>query len=170
MLQEFFDGVIGLSKWEVWADIHGGVAMMALTLFGVALTLYFSYGKFSAAARWLKNTLLALFVSLGVLNFLGLFIYVPYRAKSVTSPRSILLASENTAWLHEIMFEHKEFLAFAPMILILTAYLVVKSQGKGLKDSSYMRRAVLFSIIAALVFVLVVASEAVLITKVAPLR
>jgi hypothetical protein len=168
MLSEFLEKITSLTQWEILGDVHGGVAMLTLVLFGVALMLYFSYGKFSASARWLKNTLLALFACLVTIDLLGLFIYVPYRA--TTGPKATLIASESTAWLHEIMFEHKEFVAFAPIVLIFTAYLIVKSRGKGLNDNPAMKRAVLFSIIAALVFVLVVASEAVLITKVAPLK
>jgi hypothetical protein len=168
MFEEFFTKVTSLSPNEIWADTHGGVAMLTLILFGAAIMLYFMLGKFKAAIKWLKATLVALWGGVLLLDVLGLFVYVPYRA--ATGPRTTLLASENTAWLHEIMFEHKEFLAFAPLILAAVAVVIAISQGDKLAARPYLKKALLLSVVAALLFVLIVAAEAVLITKAAPLR
>ncbi len=170
MFDEFFTKVTSLSPGELWADTHGGLAMVTLVLFGAALLLYFSYDKFKAGLTWFKVVLGTLAGSLTLINIVGLLIYIPYRAGVSSSPKSLLLASENTAWLHEIVFEHKEFLAFAPAVLLLTAFFVVLSRGGELSKRPYLKKAVLFSIVAGLVLVLVVAAEAVLITKAAPLK
>ena len=169
-MNEFLDKILHLKYWEVMTDIHGALAMLSLILFGAVIVLLLSLDGFNKSVAWLKRTMLGLFVTLTTLNIMGLFVYRPYRAKTPTSPRSILLESEDTAWLHRIIFEHKEFLALVPMILILTATLIVFKEGKILEDNRQLRRVVLFSVIAALVFVLVVAGEAVLVTKAAPLR
>src|SRR3990167_7878133 len=62
-----------------------------------------------------------------------------------------------------ISFEHKEFLAFAPPILILIAFIIVSQMGTKLGDSSnkYLRLSVITALILSLIFVLVVAGEAV---------
>ena len=164
----FLQNIASLSKWEIWGDLHGTVAMLSLILFGAALALYFTLGKFPRAADWLRSTLLVLFVDLAVLDILGLFIYVPYRAQG--GPRSFLLSSETTAWLHKIIFEHKEFLAFAPPILILVAAVVAFLKRQELSTDTTAKRTILFSLISALIIVLVVAAEAVLVTKSAPLK
>lgn len=168
MFNEFITKVTSLSANEVWADLHGGVAMLSLVLFGAALVLYASLDKLKTALTWLKAALVGLFAGVALLDILGLFVYIPYRIKD--GPRSLLLGSEETAWLHEIVFEHKEFLAYAPLVLVAVALVIVMSQGDKLAARPYLKKALLFSIVAALIFVLVVAAEAVLVTKAAPLR
>lgn len=168
MLKDFIFRLSHLSSWEVLGDFHGFLAMLSLVLFGAAIVLYFSLEKIQPAMTWLRNILIALFVDLATLDMFGLFIYVPYRTKG--GPRTMLLSSENTAWLHEIVFEHKEFLAFAPPLLILVACIIVINQGAKFSTRPYVKKAVLFSIFAALFLVLIVAAEAVLVTKVAPLK
>lgn len=157
-----------LSFWEKFADAHGSLAMFSLVLYGAAIALYFAVLKNRDLLGWFKNTLLALFTDLVILDIFGLSVYVPYRAAG--GPRTILKSSESTSWLHAIVFEHKEFLAFAPPLLVLTALLLLWRTGKdyGEKEFIYARRAIIFSLVTALVFTLVVAAEAVLVTKVAP--
>lgn len=168
-MTEFLDGLRTLTFWELLADLHGGIAMIALLLFGASLVLYFMSDKTKDALRWLKYTLWALAADLALLNALGLTVYVPYRDRA-GGPRLDLLADESTAWLHKIVFEHKEFLAFAPMVLVFAAALIVTYAGHDMRKGSYAKKAVLFSMVTALVFVLVVATEAVLVTKVAPVK
>jgi hypothetical protein len=142
--------------------------MFSLVLYGAAIVLYFVVLKNYELLVWFKNVLFVLFLDLLILDVAGLSVYVPYRATG--GPRTILKSSESTAWLHAIVFEHKEFLAFAPPLLVLTALLLVLKLGKdyGEKEFNYARRAVIFSLVVALLFTLVVAAEAVLVTKVAP--
>jgi len=111
-----------------------------------------------------------LFINIFLLDILGLTIYAPYRAEG--GPRTLLKASSENAWLHNIVFEHKEFLAFAPLVLTFCAFFVVLKLGDSFSDNEankWLRKSVLFSLILALVFVLIVAAEATLVTKAAPL-
>lgn len=166
---EFFFNILAMPFWSKFTNFHGFLAMVSLFLFGISFILYFQIEKAAFAISWLKNSLLILFFDLLLLDIAGLSIYAPYRAKG--GPRSLLLGSEDTAWLHQIIFEHKEFLAFAPPILIITAFLVIKALGNNIKDKEnmYLKRAVFVLIISALLIVLTVAAEAVLVAKAAPL-
>ncbi|MBI2326708.1 hypothetical protein HYU92_00140 [Candidatus Curtissbacteria bacterium] len=165
---EVFSKLLGLPFWEKLVDLHGLLAMVSLVLFGAGIILYFVVLKSGNFIKWLKTVLLFLFADLVLLDIAGLSVYIPYRAPG--GPRSYLISQEETAWLHGIIFEHKEFLAFAPPLIILTAFLVVRVLGKNFNDQSvsYLRRSVIFSLLVSLVFVLVVAAEAVLVTKAAP--
>lgn len=166
---EFLSHILGIPFWSKLANFHGFLAMASLFLFGVSFILYFQIEKVLFAASWLKTSLIILFLDLLLLDIAGVSIYVPYRAAG--GPRSILLGSADTSWLHQVIFEHKEFLAFAPPILIFTAFSVVKILGKDLGDreNMWLKRVVLGSIILALLIVLTVAAEAVLVVKAAPL-
>lgn len=167
---ELIGRLLELSFWEKFADLHGMMAMISLILFGAALVLYFSVNQGTKFIVWLKKILLLLFIDLTLLDIAGLTVYIPYRAEG--GPRTILKASESTAWIHGVIFEHKEFLAFAPPIIILVSYLLLRSMGNKLNDKQFSaaKKTILFSILIALVFVLIVAAEAVLVTKTAPVR
>ena len=170
MLNQLILGIASLSYWDILTDFHGFLAIMPLILFGIALALYFSLDKFSQAVVWLKRTVYLLLANLIFLDSVGLYIYVPYRAPG--GPRTFLKSSSETAWLHEILFEHKEFLAYAPWLLALVALVIVIAFGSRIIESENkkIKRLILFSLTTSLIFVLIVASEAVLITKVAPLK
>src|SRR3989344_6979964 len=104
------------------------LGMLSLILLGVALTLFFVSEKTKEAVGWLKTTLLLLFLDILFLDVFGLIVYIPYRA--VGGAKFDLVGSETTAWLHEIVFEHKEFLAFAPLILTVVAFFIVHKLGE----------------------------------------
>ena len=165
---EVFSKLLAFSFWEKFADIHGMLAMFSLILFGAGIVLYFAARKSANFIGWLKAALMLLFVDITLLEIAGLTIYIPYRAPG--GPRSILKASEATAWLHGDIFEHKEFLAFGPMLLVLVAFIVVSILGKNFNDEkvSTLRKSVIFSLVLALIFVLIVAAEGVIVTKAAP--
>lgn len=169
-MEELLRGILSLSFWDVLADIHGFLAMLLLILFGAALVLYFSLERFAGAVYWLKHTLLALVVNLLIVDSMGLFIYGAYRAEG--GPRTLLKASAETSWLHTILFEHKEMLAFAPLLMILVALVVVGTLNERIRDREWrtLKFIVLFSLVVSLIYVLVIAGEAVLVTKAAPLR
>ena len=170
MFEQLIQGIVSLSYWDKFTDFHGLLAITPLILFGIGLALYFSLDKFLQAAVWLKRTLYVLVINLILLDVVGLYIYAPYRAAE--GPRTFLKSSPNTAWLHEILFEHKEFLAYAPWLLVLVALVIVATFRETIANPEHkkIKQLILFSLIASLVFVLIVAAEAVLITKVAPLR
>lgn len=168
-MAELLSGFVEIPFWSKFADLHGLLGMLSLILLGAALTLYFLAEKAKDAIGWLRKILLLLFFDILLLDILGLIVYIPYRAKG--GAKFDLVGSETTAWLHEIVFEHKEFLAFAPLIMTIVAFFIVHKLGDGLVDKKnykWLRLAVLVSIILSLVFVLTVAAEAVLVTKTAP--
>ena len=117
----------------------------------------------------LKLVMLILLIVLVLHTFLGFVIYVPYRADG--GPRTTILESDRP-WLHEVVFEHKEFLAYLPWLLILISTVIVYFLGAGLADAGFksLRMLVLASLILGLIYTLVVSSEAVLVTKFAPLK
>ncbi len=167
---EFLNHLLELPFWSKLADLHGLLAMLSLILFGASLVLYFMADKAEAAFKLLKKTVAMLFIDLLLLDIAGLLVYIPYRAPG--GPRSILKGSEATDWLHSVVFEHKEFLAFAPMILVFAAFMVLMSlNGQTFKDKSNkdLKHAVIGALVISLIFVLVVAAEAVLVTKAAPI-
>lgn len=165
---ELIEGLSKLTFWSKLADFHGSLAMLSLILFGAGVVLFFLSDKIGLALRWLKVTLLFLFTDLVLLDIVGLSVYIPYRAEG--GPRTILKSSQNLSWLHDIIFEHKEFLAFAPPILILVAFMVVSQMGKEFNNpgNRYIRVVVSSALIISLIFVLVVAGEAVLVAKTVP--
>ncbi len=169
-MAEFFEKIFSLTYWEVVGGIHGLLSMLSLILFGLVFAWLVSLDKVSNATTRLKQSLIWLFATVAALDFMGLFIYRQYRTKAVPSPRTFLKATEENSWLHTIIFEHKEHLAFAPLIILLAAMMIVITQGSSLKDKPHLRRVVMFSVVISLIMVLVVASEAVLVTKVAPLK
>jgi len=168
--QEFMDKVFSLSYFEVMTDIHGGLAMLAMILFGAVIVLLLALDKFTQATAWLKSSLIVLTADILLLNSFGLYVYRPYRAPVPDSPRSLLKASEENSWLHTIVFEHKEFLAFVPMVLMIVATVIVLKEGDRLKKNPRMKKVLMFTIVLSLIYILVVATEAVLVTKVAPLK
>jgi len=168
--QEFIDNVLSLSYFEVMTDIHGGLAMLAMILFGGVIVLLLALDKFAQAYTWLKYSIIVLTADILILNSFGLYVYRPYRAPVPDSPRSLLKASESTSWLHTIVFEHKEFLAFAPMAIMMVATIIVLKEGEKLKKNPLMRKALMFAVVTSLIYILVVATEAVLVTKAQPLR
>ena len=165
---ELFEKVAQIPFWSKFANLHGLLATLSLLLFGAAIILYFVLKKYQGVFGLFKNVLLTLFINLLALDIFGLMVYVPYRAEC--GPRTLLKASEETSWLHTIVFEHKEFLAFAPLLLILVAFIVVSILGKHFNDErvSTLRKSVIFSLVLALIFVLIVAAEGVIVTKAAP--
>lgn len=168
-MTELLNGFIEVPFWSKFADFHGMLGMLSLILLGAALTLYFLSEKAKDAVGWLRKILLLLFFDVLLLDILGLIVYIPYRAKG--GAKFDLVGSKTTVWLHEIVFEHKEFLAFAPLIMTIVAFFIVHKLGDSFADKEkykWFRLAVLVSIIFSLVFVLTVAAEAVLVTKTAP--
>ncbi len=167
---ETITNLLNLPFWSKFADLHGFLAMLSLILFGAGIILYFIVKKHVEFISWLKITLILLFADLVLLDIFGLTVYIPYRAEG--GPRTILKASEATAWLHGVVFEHKEFLAFAPPLIILVAFIVTETLGKKLNNENVrlLRKSVIFSLIVALIFVLMVAAEGVIVTKAAPVE
>jgi len=161
--------LFSLSRIEFIASFHGLFATVSLILFGMGLTFISILPTATTFIKPLKLVMLILLIVLVLHTFLGFVIYVPYRADG--GPRTTILESDRP-WLHEVIFEHKEFLAYLPWLLILIATVIVYYLGTGLADAGFksLRMLVLASLILGLIYTLVVSSEAVLVTKFAPLR
>lgn len=71
---------------------------------GGAIILYFVVKKNINFIGWFTSTLFHLFINLVLLDIAGLLVYMPYRTPG--GPRTFLKASESTAWLHSVVFEH----------------------------------------------------------------
>lgn len=168
-MAEFLIKVFQIPFWSKFADFHGFLAMTSLVLFGAVLILYFLYSRHTDIIKWLKTVSLFLFINILILEIAGMAVYVPYRIEG--GPRTILKSSEELAWLHNTIFEHKEFLAFAPLVLTLTAFLIISKLGDNFPENRclWLRKSVLVSFLLALAFVLIIAAEAVLVTKAAPI-
>ena len=167
---ELLQKISALPFWSKFADFHGLLAMISLIFFGAAIILYFLTPKTAVAISWLKIVLTGLFLDLVLLDIAGLSVYVPYRAAN--GAKTILISSKDTAWLHNIIFEHKEFLAFAPPILIFVCLMIVQKSGSNFGNDEkllWLRKSAISSLLLALVFVLIIAAEAVLVTKAAPI-
>lgn len=168
-MAELFKGLFGLPFWSILANFHGMLAMLSLIFLGAAIALYFFSERTKEAVKWLKIVLLLLFFDILLLDIFGLTVYIPYRAEG--GAKFDLIGSETTAWLHTIVFEHKEFLAFAPLLMIAVAFFSITKLGENFVDKEkykWLRLAVIFSLLLSLVFILTVAAEAVLVTKTAP--
>lgn len=166
---ELVHKISALPFWNKFADLHGLLAMLSLILFGAAIILYFLTPKAAVAINWLKIVLSGLLLDLVLLDIAGLAVYVPYRGAN--GAKTLLISSKETAWLHNIVFEHKEFMAFAPPILILVAFMIVQKSGSHFGETQklfWFRKSAITSILIALIFVLIIAAEAVLVTKAAP--
>ena len=168
-MSEFFDKIFSLNYWEVMSDLHGFMSMLALVFFGAAIMMLVTINKNPDAVKWLKRLMSWLIVTVAMLESSGMFIYRPYRTKDVPSPRTFLKSSEETKWLHSIIFEHKEHLAYGPLLLLIVGTVLVFTQGEELKRRPKLRKVLLFTLVTALVYLLIVAAEAVLVTKAAPL-
>lgn len=168
-MAEFATKILEIPFWGKFANFHGFLAMSSLIFFGAAIVSYFQAVRDKNVFSLLKIILLGLFINMLILDIAGLTLYIPYRAEG--GPRTFLKSYEETAWLHNIVFEHKEFLAFAPLLLIFGAFMVVKNLGSSFNDTQYkwLRRSVFASLVLSLLFVLTVAGEAVLVTKAAPI-
>ena len=166
---EFINGLLAYSTWEKFANLHGIFATLGLILFGVALALTPFYSKAKKYLSWFRTAVTLLLLDIFLLTLNGFLIYQPYRAGLPISPRSIILASDRP-WLHQIVFEHKEFLAFAPLLLVGVAVFMAWYFGGSIKGSRFdgFRKVIFWSLLLGLIFTFVIAGEAVLVTKFAP--
>lgn len=157
----------GFTFNEILGNLHGLWATLSLAFFGSAIVLLAILPKYPDVLRWLKGVLWALLADVVILTLNGLWLYIPYRAKG--GARDAILESARP-WVHRVLFEHKEFVAYAPWLLIVAAIGIVLVYGRELAkpEQSLMRRTALWSVVLAMVLILVVSAEAVVVTKFAP--
>lgn len=157
----------GFTFNEIIGNLHGLWATLSLAFFGAAIVLLAILPKYPDVLRWLKGVLWALLADVVILTLNGLWLYIPYRAKG--GARDAILGSARP-WIHQVIFEHKEFVAYAPWLLIVAAIGIVLAYGAALAkpEQSLMRRTALWSVVLAMILILVVSAEAVIVTKFAP--
>jgi hypothetical protein len=157
----------GFTFNEILGNLHGLWATLSLAFFGAAIVLLAILPKYPEVLRWLRGVLWVLLADVVVLTLNGLWLYIPYRAKG--GARDAILESARP-WVHQVLFEHKEFVAYAPWLLVVSAIGIVLVYGAALAkpEQSLMRRTALWSVVVAMVLILVVSAEAVVVTKFAP--
>jgi len=171
---------------SLWTMIHGivlgGIALMALFAALVSMstvrTAEGPYGATEGQSRSVARltVLIALVLWLGVL--VGTYvIFPPYRATPPEGgtdlsqyPRSLLLASPDTAWLHAFAMESKEHMPWiAVMLATAVAFVGVRYRSTLLMNAQLRNMAMT---LLAICFALVsfVALMGVFVNKVAPLQ
>lgn len=171
---------------SVWTMIHGmvlgGAALMALSaaLFTMHATRTADGSHVAAPnqARSLAWLTVCIAVMLWLAVLVGTYIiFPPYRATPPAGaadlshyPRSLILASPNTAWLHAFAMESKEHTPWiASMLATAVAFVSVRCRSTLLNDPRSRNMATtLLAICNALV--VFVALMGVFINKVAPLQ
>lgn len=168
---EFFQNLLGLPLAEQLSNFHGLLATLCILGFGglfVIIPVYRSRGFES-----LHKPLLYLLgiQSLGVLavSAIGIIAYVAYRTAG--GAREFLLSNAQTGWLHNIVFEYKEYMCgITPWLLLGIAFFIALRCGSTLYKNRGLLNLILASAITSAVFVFITSTLAVLIAKVAPLE
>ena len=130
--------LLGAAAGAVPAAVHGLTAF--LYLFVGTIGLYLGWrlmtGRISAFAD-----LQLLAVVMATLSFLaivfGNWLYIYYRAKDPTSPRSYFMA--NSPEVHKVFFEFKEFGALFTLPLTVCAAFVLWRYGRQVMEQPWLR-------------------------------
>ncbi len=170
---------MSISPREGWTVLHG-------MLFGAAFLLAFAgglAGLYSLRPEWvtvegIKERMLRLKVGLWAMAVIawatvitGSFVIYPwYRANDVTSARSILLASPDTAAWHNFGMEWKEHVGWLAPIAATVVAFAVTYYGPALANKVGERRALMVFFVAAFTTAAIAGVFGALINKVAPIR
>lgn len=149
-------------------SFHGLLGISSLGLLVLALMGALDFERKAFSLFWLRLILVNLTLILFLATVWGSLAYIPYRAPG--GPRSFIIESEKP-WMHEVVFEHKEFIAFLPWLLALTATVVTFLLGNTLleKDNQLLLLAVRYSLLLSVAITLVIIIEGALVTRFAPL-
>jgi hypothetical protein len=169
---------MSLTDREFWTLVHGMV-LGAVFLLGFAGGLEGLYslrpqllqpaGVREKAMR-LKVGVVAMAVAAWGTVITGTWIVYPwYRAPEKDSPRSILLANEDTKEWHHFGMEWKEHIAWISPILATVVAFIVVYYGASLIRHDRVRRTTLLLFVLAFVFAAVAGLFGALITKAAPI-
>ena len=173
------------SERSVWTMIHG-VGLGGAGLMGLAAALFYlcaartsdGSGGSPAASRALAGLTVFTAAMLWLAVIVGTYIvFPPYRATPPAGltdlsqfPRSLVLASPDTAWLHSFAMEIKEHMPWiASMLATAVAFVCVRYPSRVLRDASLRNMAIT---LLAISFALVafVSLLGVFVNKVAPLE
>jgi hypothetical protein len=169
---EFFRNIFGFPLAEQIANLHGLFSTLALLAFGAIFAVIILIRKGYGQQNLHKPLAYLLGIQtllIGLLSTSGIVAYVAYRTNS--GARSFLLNTPGTTWLHNIVFEYKEYLGgITPWLLIMIAFFLVLYLGPRLYQNKFAQRFILASNIVSVIFLIIVAALAVLVSKVAPLQ
>ncbi len=150
-----FSALLGTGQGALPATFHGLAAFLYLFVGTVGLYLAWRLwtGRIRAFADLqLLATVSATFSLLAIV--FGNWLYIYYRAKDPTSPRSYFMV--NIPVVHKIFFEFKEFIALFTLPLTVAAAFILWYYGAQVLDRKWMRYTVAV-ILALSFFYLVVA-------------
>jgi len=168
---EFFLKLLQMPFAEQISNFHGLLAIVSLFLYGAIFTSILVASKFSLEA--LHKPLLYMLgiqtLIIAAASTVGMTIYIAYRSPG--GAREFLLSSPATSWLHTIAFEYKEYLcSIVPWLLLLIAFFVILRLGPAVLKNRPAVRLLLAFVTTSALFVLITATMAVLIAKIAPLE
>jgi hypothetical protein len=168
---------MSLSRHEFWALVHGILLGGAFLLtFSGGLAGFYSLRPELVTEAGLGDRIRRLSIgtsAMAALTWLtvivGTWVVYPwYRAKSPTSPKSLLLAHSNTKHWHEFAMEWKEHIAWIAPLLATTAAFMVLYYRADLLRNPLARRIAMSLFVGAFVCALVAGLLGALITKKAP--
>jgi hypothetical protein len=169
---DFFRNIFNFPLAEQVANLHGLFSTLALIGFGAVFVLIILIRKGYGQEKLHKPLAYVLGIQtllIGLLSTTGIVAYVAYRTNG--GARSFLLSTPGTAWLHNLVFEYKEYLGgVAPWLLIMVAFFLVLYLGPRLYQNKVAQRFILASNIVSIIFLIIVATLAVLVSKIAPLQ
>lgn len=164
---------------DAWTILHGmGLGALFLVAFAGGLAGFFSLRPQLVTAEGVVERVKRLRVGTWIMAAVawltvvtGTYIpYVWYRAKIPTSPRSMLLASPETAAWHTFGMEWKEHIAWiSPILATVVAYLVYY-YGRRLVHEEKIRKIAMYTYTIAFVVAGVAGIFGALINKAAPTR
>jgi hypothetical protein len=168
---EFFQNLFQLPVAEQLSNLHGLLATLTLFMYGALFVAIPVYKKYQAGNMY-KPLLYLLGIQtllVGAVTTFGIIVYVTYRTAG--GARDFLLGNAGTSWLHNIVFEYKEYLcAITPWLLLMVAFFVAARLGQQLYKNKAALKLILTFVIVSAIFVLLTATLAVLVTKMAPLE
>ncbi len=168
-----------LNGREIGALVHGmGFGALFLLAFSGALAGFYSLrpelvtalGAVERMKRLKIGVVAMAFAAWGTVITGTYIVYPWYRAKLPTSPKSILLANENTAGWHDFGMEWKEHIAWISPILATVSAFVVLYYGVDLIKNERARKIALWLLVLAFLTAAVAGLLGALITKIAPVK
>jgi hypothetical protein len=172
------------SERSIWTMVHG-IGLGGSALLALAAALFYLYaarpmpqsiGTETGSRRFAALTVVTA-VMLWLTVIIGTYIiFPPYRATPPPGttdlslfPRALILANQNTAWLHAFAMEIKEHMPWiASMLTTAVAFIAVRYPVAALRDP-WLRKMVFSLLAIAFVVVAFVSMLGVFVNKVAPL-
>ena len=171
---------------SIWTMIHG-IGLGGAALMGLAAALFYLYAARTSGDRFLPSpdasrALAAVTVLTAAMLWLTVLVgtyivFPPYRATPPAGtvdlsafPRSLIMGSPDTRWLHAFAMESKEHVPWiAAMLATAVAFVAVRYRSRVVADASLRNMAITLLTIC-LALVAFVSLMGVFVNKVAPLE